>query len=233
MKKTISMLKEKGAPKIKIIFLCLVASLMLIACGSSSGGNGSDDRGSSEITIDVASYANFNSRWDYQWTENAVVDNWAVEVSGTTTKNGKSVYLLQEYDENGNPNDQHFYLADMSQGLYSVGGINDYQQPSEEEYFNQPDMPYLLSVFVPGQEYSYSYTRTDFVGTLTHTVKIEKESVTVPAGTYTDCYKSTVTVSEGSTIYIVDTRWYAKNTGLVKRIQSDNGSIWELISYTP
>ena len=192
----------------------------------------SHEAGCSEITIDVALYANFNGRWDYQWTENEVVDTWAVEVSGTTTKNGESVYLLQEYDPNGYPNDQHFYLTDMSQGLFYSGGANNVPDSTPEEFFYQPDMPDLLSVFVPGQGYSYNFTRTDFVGTLSWTLKIEAETVTVPAGTYTDCYKSTVTLSMGTEVRNPMTKWYAKNVGLVKRIQS-NGSLWELTSYTP
>lgn len=40
MKKIISMLRAEGAQNIKIIFLCLAASLIFIACGSSGGGGG-------------------------------------------------------------------------------------------------------------------------------------------------------------------------------------------------
>ncbi len=190
--------------------------------------------GCPEITIDVASYANFNGGWDYQWTENAVVDTWAVEVSGTTTKNGESVYLLQEYDPNGYPNDQDFYLTDMSQGLYRAGGIDDYQKTSEEEWFLEPPMPVLLATFIPGREYTYDHTETS-MGSGTWIVKVDATSVIVPAGNYNDCYKSTVTRKYG-TIQGSATRWYCKNIGLVKKVSEDpftGPSTLALTLYTP
>ncbi len=190
------------------------------------------------VTINVASYANLAGRWEYQRTvPPSTVTPWALEVLGIISKNEKDVFLLQEYDEDGDANDQEYSLTDMSQGLFRVGGANHIPGPAYEEFFYQPEMPYLLSVFVPGQEYTYNFTRTDYVGTVfTHTVKIEPVSVTVPAGTYTDCYKSTLTVTyqlSDTTVSITHTHWYANNIGLVKRVQSDNGNIWELTSYIP
>ncbi len=190
--------------------------------------------GNPTVTIDVASYANFNSRWDYQWTENGIVDTWSVAVSGIGLKNGKSVYILQEYDESGFPNDQDFYLTDMSQGLYRVGGIDNYQQPSEEEWFLEPPMPVLPSTFIAGKEYTYAHIEAS-MGSGTWTVKVDAASVIVPAGNYSDCYKSTVTRKYG-TIQGSKTSWYCKNIGLVKRVSLDpsgSTSTWELTLYTP
>lgn len=63
-----------------------------------------------------------------------------------------------------------------------------------------------------------------------------QSTITVPAGTYKDCYKSTINVQYGDKLGI-DTRWYAKNIGLVKRTfeRPDDpfgtGFIWELMLY--
>lgn len=225
---------------LKIILLLIGMSFFIVACGSGGGGGGSSNGGdggggdTTTVTIDVASYANFNSRWDYKWTENGVVDTWALEVSGTTTKNGNSVYLLQEYDENGNPNDQDFYLTDMSQGLYRAGGIDDYQKPSEEEWFLNPPMPVLLATFVPGKEYTYNHTDTSMgSGTWTVTI-VDDDPITVPAGTYDHCYKSKVTRTYG-TLQGTRTEWYCKNVGRVKWAENmpSYNSLRELTLYTP
>lgn len=181
------------------------------------------------VTIDVASYANFNSRWEYQNNE-VGYETPCVEVLGTDTKNGKQVYILQEYDPAGFPNDQSYYLADMSSGLYSLGGINNYQDVDEYEFFWEPEMPYLLASFVPGQEYEFQSTSSYDNSTVMGTISIQSESVTVPAGTFTDCYKVILSGTyndENFTYY----RWYAKNVGLVKRIGFGGGT-WELVAYS-
>lgn len=180
--------------------------------------------------IDVASYANFHGKWIYHNTE-ADYETPSVEVIGTGIKNGKEVYILQEYDPEGYPNDQSYYFADMSIGLYSSGGINNYQDPDQEIFYWNPGMPYLLASFVPGKGYPFQSTNSSDNSIVNGTISIESESVTVPAGTFTDCYKVTLSGSHGGenfTFY----RWYAKNIGLVKRVGFGGGT-WELTSYIP
>ena len=68
-------------------------------------------------------------------------------------------------------------------------------------------------------------------GTLTlpltsETTYIRKESVTVPAGTFSDSMKITFSIDGGA---LTGTEWYANGIGLVKSVDSD-GETWELVS---
>jgi Abnormal spindle-like microcephaly-assoc'd, ASPM-SPD-2-Hydin len=180
------------------------------------------------VTIDVAAYANLCGEWTYRTTE----DMWSTKILGTKNKAGKPIYLMQEYDEHGYPNDQDFLSADLSQGLYQTGGLNDYGQKTEETWFWKPSVPKLMKVFAAGKEYSVSHTRKDMPGT-----KIEmrmvtvEDTISVPHGRNLKCYKVTQTFSFNRENYVFQA-WYAKNLGLVKRIQ-DDGELWELASYQP
>jgi hypothetical protein len=173
------------------------------------------------------------ARWEYHNNE-PDYEMPSLEVLGTKTKKGKQCYIVQEYDSDNYPNDQHFYLADMSTGLYSLGGINNYQTPDEEKLFWKPPLPYLLASFVPGEKYAFktiSQTTNGESSTVIGNISIKQEAVTVPAGTFTDCYKSTLSGTYDGTwfkFYI----WYAKDVGMVKRVGFGGGT-WELITYEP
>ncbi len=182
----------------------------------------------SQVTIDVSSYANPCGRWDYRWTEKGVTGTWTTEVLGTRIRNRQSVYLRQEYSENGNPNDQSFLSADLSKGLFEAGGLNDNGQPSEETFYWSPMLPLLMKTFTPGLEYADQYTRSGFAKVINGSIKTEAESVTVPAGTF-DSYKVTRAFTVTGKVVMQERAWYAKHVGLVKRDQ--DGSVWELTSY--
>lgn len=187
-----------------------------------------------QMTIDIPSYANLCGSWVYDrtsWGYPLFFSTWGVKVLGTKTEQGRPVYLLQEYDEDGYLNDQEFMLTDMSKGLFQTGGLDDYGTSTQEKWYWEPSSPRLMKTFIPGMEYTNSITRTDIPEVIMQAViKTEAETVSVPYGTF-DCLKVTRTFSAPSLTY-VEKAWYAKHLGLVKR--DNNGEdLWELSHYQP
>jgi hypothetical protein len=186
-----------------------------------------------QLTIDIASYANLCGRWSYRRTKEGTgpITTWAVKVLGTMTEQAHPVYLLQEYDENEFPNDQAFLDTDLSEGLSEMGGLNDYGKPTEAKWYWGTSVPRLMKTFVPGVEYTNSFTRTDMPGVvITMRMKTETETITVPYGTL-NCFKVTRTLAAGA-VQFMETAWHAKHLGLVKRDQR-GGDLWELTAYAP
>jgi hypothetical protein len=186
------------------------------------------------IELDIPAYANLCGQWNYLQT-GGYDTNWTRKVMGTTMENSYSVYLVQELDQDGNPDDQEFFRADLSDGLYEVGGLNDYGEASEDQKYWAPLAPALMQSFIPGAEYTNSYTRTSSSGAVAGPfdmiTKTEADTISVPFGSDIDCYKVTRTILfEGETM--IWQNWYAKHIGLVKRIQED-GTVWELTFYAP
>lgn len=179
--------------------------------------------------IDVHSFANPCGRKEFRWTENGKTSTWSTEVIGRRVRNGRPVYLQQEYDETGSPNDQQFILADLSRGMFEAGGVNDLGDVTERTFRWNPPIPMLMDSFVPGKWYSARHARLDWSEEVTLRIKTTKEKVTVPFGTL-DCYKVTRTVT-GRGDRMMEQAWYAKHLGLVKRNQ--DGNLWELVSYQP
>ena len=156
------------------------------------------------------------------------VSEWVTRMLGTTTKNGLPIILKQEYDENGYLNDQQFISTDFSTSCSQIGGHNFGEG---DWYWNRP-LPFLLNRFVPGQAYSFTGFERDF-GYVDLTLQMYLEKVSVPAGIY-DSIKVVSTFeilspspASGTDVFIA---WYAKNIGMVKRLQED-GTIWELKRY--
>ena len=58
---------------------------------------------------------------------------------------------------------------------------------------------------------------------------LSQESVFVPAGTY-DCYKVTFILSLGMGSSNIDSRWYAKNVGMVKQVNMNCDASGEVIN---
>lgn len=187
------------------------------------------------MTIDVTSHLNPCGRSEFRITENGTGNTWTWSLKhlGTGTENNEPVYIMQEYDENGNPNDQSFVQTDLSTDAFETGILNDYGQPSETKAFWQPAVPLLMKSFVLGRQYTSEHSRADLpFATLTHKLTSVLETVTVPYGTF-DCIKVTKTFEVDGSVVHVDTRWYAKHVGMVKRLEADSDEVWELLSYQP
>lgn len=76
-----------------------------------------------------------------------------------------------------------------------------------DEFFADPGIPLLLSNFVPGQ----SYTITDNINEAE--VTYERATVTVPMGTFADCWKTTLEIiGQDHTVKF----WHARDVGMVK-----------------
>jgi hypothetical protein len=187
---------------------------------------------STQVTIDIPSYANLCGRWDYRNSSGALVYGWTVKAQGTAEENGIPIYRLQEMDEHGYYNDQEYYDTDLSKSLLQTGGLNDYGTPTEEKWFWQPFVPKLMKTFIPGAEYTTLHTRTDMSGTsLEMRMRTVEDTISVPFGNNIKCYKVTRTILFDGVEYVFHA-WYAKHLGIVKRIEED-GTIWELVSYQP
>jgi hypothetical protein len=178
------------------------------------------------VTIDVAAYANLCGEWTYRTTEDGVTETWTHRVLGTAKRYGKPVYIRQTYSSGGYPNDQGFFAADLSKGLYEVGGLNDFGKPTEDTFQWTPAFPHLMKTFIPGKEYVAEYRHSFFPGRVFKgKFKTEKDAVTVPYGKF-DCYKVTLTASD-----YIRTKWYAKHIGVVR--QENGGEVEKLASYDP
>jgi hypothetical protein len=190
-----------------------------------------------QVTIDIPAYANLHGQWVYRDTNlgTGTASPWTVKALGITNKNAQLVYFLQEYNDAGHPDDQTFYHTNLSEGLFQTGGLNDYGQPTQNEYYWQPFLPRLMKTFIPGAEYTNHFTRADVPGVdIAARIKTDAETVTVPYGTF-DCLKSTRALDVNGQVVVVHTAWFTRNLGLVKHteVSDGDGHLWELVSYQP
>jgi hypothetical protein len=182
--------------------------------------------------IDLLSYLNPIGVWVYDSYEGGVgaAANWTLRSLGTASKNGEPVIIKQEYDNTGYLSDRQFISTDFSKRCQETGG---YDQGQGDWYWSKP-VPIILPQFIPGQtNYFSGYTRTDMIGVFDVYLVMTNEQVIVPAGTYdtirvTSIYEA-LPPSPIAGTYVFKA-WYAKNIGLVKRVQED-GTMWELKRY--
>jgi len=179
-----------------------------ISATDSDGDTGND---SVNITvydefIDWARYLNFENgrRWDYLVT---YPDGWTSNIYIYVTvgiKNGIDVYV-KEWG-----GDWDYYLdyikQDFSDGVYMVGFYEDGIETILSSPFKIRDNWIIL-----GQEYTYSGL---------FTVIYEREDVTVPYGTFTNCLKTIQTNNDSGEI---STTWYAEDVGIVKTTKEPEG----------
>lgn len=183
------------------------------------------------MTIDVAAYANLCGRWEYRHREGGSYHYWHEEILGTRKMRGEPIYFQQSYDGSGHPNDQSFLHADLSKGLFQAGHLNDYGDPTETTSFWKPKLPMLMKSFVPGKEYTSSYTKTDLKGKVIKVgIKTESERISVPYGSL-DCYKVTQKITVSGKVVTTKNTWYAKHLGVVRHGEGVNA--FELASYEP
>ena len=141
---------------------------------------------------------------------------------------------MQDFGPTGVADDRDYISTDFTETVSEIGHYNH----GEGDLFWSRPVPMLRRTFVPGQSYwSERLEVIEIPGSLLdQAVRIDFETVTVPAGTF-DCAK----VTETLVIYFPDdpenapgtlffTHWYAPQVGLVKRIQED-GALWELKQY--
>ena len=162
-------------------------------------------------------------------------------ISKITVFNNASVYnfkadLLTLAYENEN-----FFYSEENDGIYLQGLFDensDGEGFSVKITFTSPVL-FLKSTFIVGDIWS---TTTDIVieeeGVATDTVPstwsysvIAVEDVTVPAGTFHNCFKILMEVTSGNPATIeTETIWFAENVGIVKR-ESGNGIYIDTLQY--
>ena len=176
---------------------------------------------------------------------------WPDEGSTITTaevsvarKFGQPVYTWSERDASGATRSR-WYTRDLSDALRELGG------QEAEAWCNDLDnpLPLLRRRFTPGTEYSSTgvgwsgdYASweggwPDPDGAYTNIVKIEEETVSVPAGTYSNCWKVTVTVPPSPGSFSLLHGWYASGVGYIKEYYEETSeghsytNTYELQSY--
>ena len=158
------------------------------------------------------------------------------EVAGTFNYNGKECYGLLNYTTLGAPNKMYYYTTDLTYALYIMGYQDNYQAGNQTSAVYKPaELPVFLATFAPGSSYGYAFERyidDQYDGGGRWTVVQEEEAVTVPAGTYTDCLKVTITTNTDKHPDTTENSWWCLDVGLVKRIET-NGKTLELTSYQP
>ena len=121
-------------------------------------------------------------------------------------------------------------MTGWSNKLEEIGGHNN---GTGDWYWTKP-VPFLLHQFVSGQTNFFpNLERTDMSGVFNLSIIQNQEVVTVPLGTYNTVKVTSIfdilPPSPDAGTYVFNA-WYAKNIGLIKRIQQD-GTIWELKRY--
>ena len=158
-------------------------------------------------TIDWARYLNLADRrqWNYLVTQGGVQTGTVYEYTVNGTANGQDVYIhgwtpsWSTYLE--------YYLRDLSNGLLTIG----FQEGGGDIFFATPTMIGCSNLYVPctvagslnGMNYSFTFEN-------------ELDKITVPAGTYNDCIKTTQTDNIGTENRIA---WYCRDTGAVKNVK--------------
>ncbi len=157
------------------------------------------------------------------------------DFNNTSVYNVKADLLTLAYE-----NENSFY-SEEDDGIYLHGFFDE---NSDGEGFSvkitvTSPVLFLKSTFIVGDTWS---TTTDMVfeeeGVVTDTIPstwkysvMAVEDVTVPAGTFQNCYKVLLEVSSGNPVTIEkETVWLAKEVGIVKR-ESDNGIYIDELQY--
>ena len=170
-------------------------------------------------TIDWESYYNFanNRQWNYIVTQGDPLSGSLYEYTINGTANGEDVYI---HGWNLAWSDHlDFYLQDISNGLLFTG----FQDGGVDSFFVSPIILACNNLYesctvsgsIGGMSYSFSFIN-------------ELDTVTVPAGSFNDCIKTTQTDNIGSQNRVM---WHCKDTGQVKH-EKVGDFIYELVSIT-
>jgi len=220
-----------------IILLCCVFAAAACAADSSS-------------TTPLYSLAP-GTKWSYDETKDLVeiVDLYTnvTHVTGTVNeeifpapahykKNGDTV-LSQSTSKEQHDVDGHsievsggsIQILEWRHGDLYSHGIRVWVDGSYSEAMNlyDPPLPLLKSAAHPGETWTVGNQKNMGIGLSTIATMQAPETVTVPAGTFTNClkvlYSSTVESLNGKARLeggnVQDTIWYAKNVGTVKEFQ--------------
>jgi hypothetical protein len=185
-------------------------------------------------------FGTVGNKWIYNVTKDDLFGVelfvWETEMVGRTIFNGENV-IEWSFLRNGLW-DQSIYLRDdFSAGIYEVGGAHSVQGAQT----NSPPLPSFVAHFTPGESMAIS-TTSSVLGQQNEifTITIEKDPLTVGAGTFTGLFKVVhdyTGTSQGIAISGTTTEWFALEVGLVKHVGDLNvlGSVFtttfELSSY--
>jgi hypothetical protein len=112
------------------------------------------------------------------------------------------------------------YLQNTDAGIVLVGNTDrDSNSTTTDVFVITPAQIWLPKAAAAGYTWTQSVTvNTDATNyPVTYAGSVSKETITVPAGTYTDCLKTTITMSQAGTVVSTTTMWFAANVGLVRR----------------
>ncbi len=152
------------------------------------------------LPVDWESYYNYadNRQWNYTVDLSWISTLYEYTIFGTA--NGEDVYI-HGWSPNWDPNYVDYFLRDFSNGPIFIG----YNDGSGDTFFSTP-LPGCTTLYESCTWLPYGFDLTWYN---------ELDTVTVPAGTFNDCIKTTqtdntVTPSE------VGISWRCKDVGMVK-----------------
>lgn len=188
---------------VKYMVVFVLSVLMITFC-SCSGDDDDDNDTASPSSIMPLEIGNF-----WTWTFENIEETWTV--SEETTLQGVDVYKVTVTSQQNE--DYALYFRNEEDGLYAVG--------SDFEFFDPPRLYIKYPVdlgedFIDG--WSFNYT----VVSLT-------ETVTVPAGTFTECIKYEARYPGGD---LVSIEYWKPGVGRIKQDFIAGGIVFELKNYS-
>lgn len=161
------------------------------------------------------------NKWTYDVSRDSLLGVeffvWETEIVGRRQFRGQDV-IEWSFLRDGVWDQSIYLLDDFTNGIYEAGG----DHATQGEQSNSPPLPSILQSFTPGVSASVRTTSTGFGEQNEEiTITIEKDPLTVGAGTFTGLFKVVhefTGTSQGFPVSGVTTEWFAFDVGLVKHV---------------
>src|SRR5438552_7550690 len=175
--------------------------------------------------------------WTYNVSDGTTSSTETRTVAGTRSFNGAQVKIIR--DQTGSEN----YFTNDDAGVRVHGALFVDPVNGNETDTYSPPVPFAARDSVMGTQVSGSGTATGVQGSTTFTLNYTSastplaiETVTVPAGTFTNAVHVRLTISYSGVVSYSTTLddWLVAGVGSVREVTTDpvNGpTTWELISY--
>ena len=192
---------------LKNYLLILVLSVLVILAGCWDSDDDDHNGGGTSSTYMGSDYypLNVGNRWVYNLDTVEVVNETYTFTDGTGQRINNWSLVCAEEDA---------FIAESQHGIevYGLYDVQDGQYYGISDLDVQPPFILLEKEMEVGDSWVMNSVGGDFSFTFTFT---GLETVTVPAGTFTDCLKLEFSMDEDLTYYM-GVYYYAKDVGIVK-----------------
>ena len=195
--------------KFGVLTLAIVCSLFfvvyLVGCGT-SGSDATTTTTSTTTTTTIAGGSQYFPRvdgyiWTYDYITGGETGSMVISFEGTYDVGTLETQIRKQNAVHPSyPSTAEIYLIVTDDAALVYGTSSS---PTTE---CQTYLPFPLSV---GESWSYQ-----LLNLIAYCSIVSYESVTVPAGTFDDCYEVYTTYESGSSVDVYE--WYAPDVGLVK-----------------